>query len=118
MKMERIDHKGKPFVLVPLKEFERLLNTAEMLEDIRAFDAAKARKEESFPQSVADALARDEHPVRVFRHYRGLTQQQLATKARITRPYLTEIETGKKQGSITVLKAIAKALELEVDDIA
>lgn len=118
MKMEIIERKGKQFAVVPLKAFERLVDEAEMLEDIRAYDAAKARKEESFPAAVADRLAGGEHPIRVFREYRGMTQQMLAKKARISRPYLTEMETGRKQGSVTVLKAIARALGLELDDIA
>jgi len=117
MRAEIIKRNGKPFVVVPLADFEHLVHDAEMLDDIRAYDAAKARKEEAFPQSVADRLAEDEHPIRVFRNYRGLTQQALAKKVKIARPYLAEIETGKKQGSIDVLKAIAKALKLELDDI-
>jgi DNA-binding XRE family transcriptional regulator len=118
MKMELIERKGKQFALLPLKEFKRLLDNSDMLDDIRAYDTAKTRKEETFPQDVADALVAGESPVRVFRIYRGLTQQQLAKKAGIARPYLAEIESGKKQGSVTVLKAIAKALKLELDDIA
>jgi len=90
----------------------------EMHKDIRAYDAAKTRKEEAFPAEIAERLVAGENPFRVFREYRGLTQAQLAKSAKIARPYLAEIEAGKKEGSLSVLRAIAAALKLELDDIA
>jgi transcriptional regulator with XRE-family HTH domain len=57
------------------------------------------------------------HPIRVWRQHRGLTQQQLAKAAGISVPYLSQIESGKRQGSAEVLAAIAKELGLSLDDI-
>jgi DNA-binding XRE family transcriptional regulator len=118
MKTEIIERRGKRFAVVPLKDFERLRHDAEMLDDIHAYDAAKSRKEEAFPAEVADRLVDGENPIRVFRQYRGLTQQELAKAANIARPYLAELESGKKVGSVSVLKRIVAALELDLDDIA
>jgi DNA-binding XRE family transcriptional regulator len=118
MKTEIIEKKGRRFAVVPLKDFEQLKHDAEMLDDIRAYDAAKTRKEEAFPSDVAERLVAGENPIRVFRDYRGLTQEQLAKAAKIARPYLAEIEAGRKEGSISVLRAIAAALKLDLDDIA
>lgn len=118
MRTEIIERKGRRFALIPLKEFEQLVHDAEMLEDIRAYDAAKNRDEETFGSEVAKRLIGGENPIRVFREYRGLTQEQLARAAKIARPYLTEIETGKKIGAVPVLKAIARALRVDLDDIA
>jgi len=89
-----------------------------LLDDIRAYDAAKSRNEEMFPSRVVDRLLDGESAIRVFREYRGLTQEQLAKSAKIARPYLAEIESGRKEGSVSVLKAIAAALKLGLDDIA
>jgi DNA-binding XRE family transcriptional regulator len=89
----------------------------ETLDDIRAYDAAKSRNEEMFPSEIVDRLVAGESPIRVFREYRGLTQEQ-ATAAKIARAYLAEIESGRKQGSVAVLKAVAIALKLDLDDIA
>ena len=117
MKTQIIERKGKQFAVVPIEDFRQLKHDAEMLEDIRAYDAAKTRREEAFPSQVADRLIAGENPIRVFREHRGLTQQQLAKTAKIARPYLAELETGKKQGSVSVLKAVAAALKLELEDI-
>lgn len=117
MKMEIIERRGKQFAVVPLKEFDRLRHDAEMLHDIRAYDAAKARNEEAFPAEVAARLIGGENPIRTFRKHRAFTQEQLARAAQIARPYLAELEAGRKHASVKVLKAIAEALDVELDDL-
>jgi DNA-binding XRE family transcriptional regulator len=94
-----------------------MIHDAEMLDDIRAYDAAKARNDEAFPAAVADRLINGENPILVFREYRRLTQEQLAKLARISRPYLAELEAGKKRGSVSVLREIARLLKVDLDDL-
>ncbi|MFN2154399.1 MAG: helix-turn-helix domain-containing protein, partial [Anaerolineae bacterium] len=99
---------------------ERLVEAAEMLRDVRAYDEAKqaiAEGEELVPSEVTYAIMDGAHPIRVWREHRGLTQQQLAKAAGISVPYLSQIESGKRQGSAEVLAAIAKELGLSLDDI-
>ena len=57
-------------------------------------------------------------PLKVFREYRGLTQAALAELAGISRLYLSQIETGRRGGSVKTLRALAKALDVELDDVA
>ncbi|MGM0988790.1 MAG: helix-turn-helix domain-containing protein [Pseudomonadota bacterium] len=73
--------------------------------------------EETFPASVVEALLEGRVPVRVFREYRGLRAGELAEKAGISQGYLSEIESGKKSGSLDVLKRIAVALGVELGDL-
>ncbi len=47
----------------------------------------------------------------------GMTQQQLADGAGISKPYLSQIETGKRKGTTEILSAIAKALDVSLDDV-
>lgn len=42
----------------------------------------------------------------------GLTQEDLAGRAQLDRAYITSIEVGKKQPTISVLYTLAAALEL------
>ena len=58
-----------------------------------------------------------ENPITVWRAYRGHAQQQLAEAAGINVPYLSQLESGKRKGSIEVLTAIAKALKLSLDEL-
>ena len=74
---------------------------------------------DELPDDVLDALtAREESPIKILRKYRGLTQAELAEKADISRPYLTEIETGKKDGSIRAMRGLAEALGVPVGMVA
>ncbi len=96
---------GKPYVLIPLHEYRAMTNDNAQSEDL--------------PDDVLDALtARKESPIKILRKYRGFTQADLAREAGISRPYLTEIETGKKDGSVRAIKSIAEALGVRVGMVA
>ena len=86
-------------------------------EDVAAYDAALARDEESFSAEVADRLIAGDTPLKVFRKHRGLTQRQLADKADTAAAYVSQIETGRRAGSIAMLRRLAHALDLEIDDL-
>jgi len=93
---------------------------AEMTQDILDFDEAMKdieQGEELVPSEVVYAILDGGNPVRVWREYRGYTQDELAKAAGISKPYLSQIETGKRRGTAKVLAAIAKALDLDLDDI-
>jgi transcriptional regulator with XRE-family HTH domain len=55
--------------------------------------------------------------IKELRQARGLTQQQLADLARISRPQLSEIENERKPANTIRLAAIAKALNVSVDQL-
>jgi len=83
-----------------------------MLPDIRDYDEAKQAVEageELVPSEVTYAILDGENLIRVWREHRKLTQQQLATAAGISTPYLSQIESGKRTGSADVLSAIARS---------
>lgn len=110
---------GKPaFAVVPWDVWERVRPFAEGMSDEALYDAAKARKSEAFPAEVANAILDGASPVKVFREYRGLTQAALAKAAGIGKLYLSQIETGRRTGSLATLRALAKALRVDLDLIA
>jgi transcriptional regulator with XRE-family HTH domain len=53
--------------------------------------------------------------LKLWREYRGLKQQELAGRVGISKPYLSQIETGKRQGTVETLSAIARALDVPLD---
>lgn len=73
--------------------------------------------EELMPDAVVARLVAGENPVKVWRDHRGLTQARLAAQAGVTQAYLSDIEAGKKSGSAKILKALAQALGVDVDDL-
>ena len=92
-------------------------DAGELDEDLAVYDAARASDEERFPAAVADRLIAGESPLKVFRQYRGLTQGQLAEAAKTTAPYLSQIENGRRTGSVGLLHRLADALRIEIDDL-
>jgi len=121
MKVQIIEKDGRPeWVVLPYEDYLRLKEEAEMLQDVLDYDEEKERLklgEELIPSEVTFALLDGEKPVRVWRKHRGLTQRKLAESAGISIPYLSQIESGKRTGTLEVLAAIAKGLGLSLDDI-
>ena len=110
------DRDGKPlFAILPYDEYQRLLLAAEDLADNAAYLAHK--DDEKIPAAFAVRLIDGDNPVRVWRQYRQLTQTALAARAGITQSYLSEIESGKSEGSVKVLAALAHALAIDLDDL-
>lgn len=89
----------------------------EMMTDIRAYEEAKVKiqvGEETIPSKVVYALLDGENPIRVWPEYRGLTQQQqVAEKAGVGKPYLSQMEEGKRNRSVDVWSRLAHALNIE-----
>lgn len=50
-----------------------------------------------------------------WRKYRGLSQEELATKAAITQSIVSELENGDYNPSVEILQKIAHALEIEYE---
>jgi len=121
MNVQIIEKDGLPeWAVIPYTLYLQLQEELEMFQDVRAYDEAKqaiAAGEEIVPSKITYAIMDGENAVKVWREYRGMTQQQLAEAAGISASYLSQIESGKRTGSAEVLAAIAKALRLTVDDL-
>lgn len=104
---------GKPFVLVPEEEFEDMMDVIMAKEVLARIEAG----EETWPAELVYELLETDSRIRTYRNYRKMTVSDLATAAGISQPYLSEIESGKKTGSVDVLKRIAAALKVDLDDI-
>jgi DNA-binding XRE family transcriptional regulator len=122
MSVQIIEKNGQPeWAVLPYEEYQRLMAEVEMLQDIRDYDEVKLAlangHEELIPSKVTYALLDGENPIRVWREYRGLTQQQVAEAAGISKPYLSQLESGQRKGTAEVLAAVAKALNVSLDDL-
>lgn len=102
-------------------DYEALLEALEEAHDrarLRQVEAdLAAGRTEEIPLDMAEALLEGANPVRTWRKYRGLTAGDLAAQVGISKAYLSEIESGKKPGSVAVLAQLAKALRLDMDDL-
>ena len=113
-------------VTISRADLDALIYAAENAEDIasvrawNAFVAAAGRDAaiaNSYTAAEAKRLLAGESPVRIWREKRGLTQRALAAAAAIPAGYLSEIEAGKKPGSVAAYRALAKTLAVPMEDL-
>lgn len=76
-----------------------------------------AGDDEVVPAAIVRRLVAGENKVKVWRSHRGLSGRDLAAAAGVSAPFISEIESGKKDGSVSVMKKIADALKVDLDDL-
>ena len=120
MTAQIIEIAGQKIALLPIADYQRLLELAEDQADIAAAERADRRREEGeeyVPFELIDSIINGENALRAWRKYRGLTQDQLADKASVRKATISELESGKAQGKPAVWRALAEVLDVTVDDI-
>ena len=104
-------------------EFERLIQRVEDIEDVLQMRSLEERvagegiPPGSLPVAAAERILDGESPLRVWREHRGMTLAQLAAASGLGLSYISEIETGKKAGSVQARKKLAQALSTTIDAI-
>ena len=112
---------GERLVVLPEAEFATLVEAAEdgadraAVADFRLLFAAG--EEELVPSAVVDRLLGGESRVRVWREHRGMKAGALAEAAGIAQAYLSQIETGKREGTVDTYRKLAEALRISLDDL-
>ncbi|HEX6010944.1 MAG TPA: helix-turn-helix transcriptional regulator [Geminicoccaceae bacterium] len=107
-------------------EYEALVEAAEDTEDLAHLAAQEERerilgveaaRRDHLPGELMKRMLAGEHPVRLWRERRGLKLGELAARAGVAASYLSEIESGRKPGSVAALVKLARALGLGIDDL-
>lgn len=107
---------GEQMVVLSKEEFDLMAanqfdEDAETLRIYRESMTAIERGEDiALPEAIWDRLEARESPVRVLREFRSMTQKELAEAAGLSQSYLSEIERGAREGTLSTIKALAKAL--------
>jgi DNA-binding XRE family transcriptional regulator len=109
---ETLKHLG-----VSLRDENAATDVRDIIEASLVRGRIERREEEVYPAALVSAIIGGENPIRAFRIWRGLSAGELANQAGISAPYLSEIENGNKAGSLPVLKRIAVALGVDLEEI-
>jgi DNA-binding XRE family transcriptional regulator len=102
-------------VILPYGEYQRLLDEADQRGARQAF--RRTKDEEFVPIEVADRLLKGENPIRVWRKHRGLTLAEITTRTGLGKGYLSDLEKGRRKGTLATLRTIAEALDIDLDDL-
>lgn len=102
-----------------LSELEDAQDRATVVERRRheAATGKQAARRNYLSPREARRLLDGESPVKVWREKRGRSQRELARAAGVSAGYLAEIETGRKPGSAAALPRLAKALQVQIEDL-
>ncbi len=106
----------RQYAVIPIKDYEALLRSAEDAEDVALYDAAQGRRR--IPAEIVYRIADGDSPVRVWRVHRGLSQAELGRRAGYSQVHISRIENGRTPGSLRAHAALALALEVALDDLA
>jgi len=92
-----IEKNGRPeFAVIPYEDYRHLLELLEDEADARVVaefhEAYSAGREFLVPHEIVRRELAGESPIKLWRELRGLTQQDLATRAGISKPYLSQIK--------------------------
>jgi ribosome-binding protein aMBF1 (putative translation factor) len=114
---------GEELIVMSRAEFDRLCALAaeaeEDLADNVAYDAAKAEFEAggsiAFPPDLSALLLKHKSRLAAARKWRGLSQADLAAKVEIRQGFLSDLETGRRKGSVATIERLAATLDVPYD---
>ena len=112
---------GERLVLLPESDYRILVEAAEDAAHREAVATFRRRvaagEEELIPAAIVDRLLSGESRVRVWREHRGLKAGALAEQAGLAQAYLSQIETGRREGTVGTYRKIATALGVGLEDL-
>ena|SRR5258708_46803 len=118
-KPQVLEVEGKPrLAVVPLAEWQRIIDRLEDAEDALAVRRWRANPGETVPADVVNRLLDGANKIKVWRTHRGMTQQALADACGVSKPYISQLEAGSRLASQGVLRKLAGALRVDLDDLA
>lgn len=100
-------------------EYNLLLQRLEDLEDTLSLLQAqdKGTSADAWTDVLVTRMLDGEHPLRLWREHRGMTLDAISRATGVAAGYLSEIENGKKPGSVATLRKCATALGVDLDDV-
>jgi DNA-binding XRE family transcriptional regulator len=111
---------GEEFVFLPKKDFDALVEALEEaredLEDIAAYDAARAEIDAAqlppFPPEVNAGLMRGDRRLAAIRKWRDVSVAQLAAKSGVSDTDIAAFEAGEREQTVGQANALAAALDV------
>ena len=120
MSAQIVEIAGRKMAVLPVEDYQRLVEIAEDREDIAAAADAERRRNEGMeylPASMVNRILDGENALRVWREHRGLTIAELAEKSGYGYSMISKIETGSRLGTVAFWNAGAAALKVLPEDI-
>jgi len=104
---------GADRVSMPRSEYQDLVDSRDHAIAMRDIAAGAP----VLSEAELDNFLASPSPLAFWRKRAGMTQTALAQQAGITQAFLAQIEAGDRDGTVGVLKRIAKAVGVKIEDL-
>ena len=112
MNGQQVNISGQDIVIMSKGEYTALVEQFDMAVERRRVELERNNAIDGrYLHRVLDR----ENPIKVYREWRGLQQNELAEKVGVAASYISNLESGKRKGDIFIYAKIARALDLDVD---
>ncbi len=109
-----ISPEGQRLVTMTAEEYQDLIDARDAEAAMRAVAAGTLQ---TLSGGDVDAYLEAATPLAFWRRHRGFTQADLCRPSGVSQPYLAQLENGKRAGSISVYRSLAKQLGVSVDEL-
>lgn len=116
-----IEKDGQPeYAVLPIEDYRRLVASLEDSADCAAIDRVLSEDAagETVPGEVVNAILDGAPPLRAWRQHRGFTLEVLAERTGVSKGYLSQVENGRKSGTLALFRRLATVLDVALDDLA
>jgi DNA-binding XRE family transcriptional regulator len=120
MTVQIVEIAGQKIAMLPIADYQRLVDVAEDRADIVAAADAERRRtegEEYVPAALVEQLCSGVNPVRAWRKHRNLNQKSLGQMVGCSAAHISQIENEEKGASALLWRKLADALHVSVDDL-
>ncbi|MEP4190897.1 MAG: helix-turn-helix transcriptional regulator, partial [Sneathiella sp.] len=104
--------------------YDRLTSIADMLDEQKdiqevneILEALENGEIETYPGEMVKRLLNGANPIREFRKFRKMTGCDLASAIGVTQGYISDLETGKKSGTVETIRKIAECLNVTIEEL-
>jgi DNA-binding XRE family transcriptional regulator len=105
---------GEEMVLLSMDEYEDLIDARGHQ---AAMQAVASGAMETLSEEDTKAYLAAKTPLAFWRRYRKVTQRSLAKAIGVSQAYIAQIENGAREGSPVMLRDIARALRVRMEDL-
>jgi DNA-binding XRE family transcriptional regulator len=109
-----ISRTGERLVTMTVEEYQDLIDARDAEAAMRAVAAGTMQ---TLSGDDVDAYLEAATPLAFWRRHRGFTQADMARLAGLSQPYLAQMENGKREGSVSVYRRLARTLGVSVDEL-
>lgn len=112
---------GSEMAVLPKAEYDSMLEALRDKQDVLRAEIFRLKvergDEELIPAEFVNRMIDGENKIKVWRDFRGMSAKALADAAGLSAPYVSQIESGAREGSLDAMKKIAEALKVTIDEL-